>query len=148
MGCDANRTQECTSNILKNDPLIAGLKWHFCLAFIDDTVIFSKIPEKHLSHLEEVLRRISTANLVLKPTKCDLFCKEVQYLGHIVSAQGIRHPLPKSSPYPNLSRMYPPSQDCAATTGSLVGNFAARAYPLTALIRKDITLNSHSRPHR
>ena len=39
--------------------------------------------------LTEVLRRLRKAGLKVKPSKCSLFAKEVEYLGHVVSNQGV-----------------------------------------------------------
>jgi len=47
-----------------------------------------------LQDLEKVFDRLIEANLQLKPSKCHLFQRELVYLGHLVSAEGIR-PDPK-----------------------------------------------------
>ena len=60
-----------------------------CLIFLDDILIFSKTFEEHLSRLG-VFSRLKKHNLKLKPSKCELFMKEVKYLGHIVSENGVQ----------------------------------------------------------
>ena len=60
-----------------------------CLAYIDDTICFSKSFEDHLTDLETVLNRFRLARLKLKPTKCKFFQTRVRFVGHIVSAEGI-----------------------------------------------------------
>lgn len=45
---------------------------------------------EHLTRLEEVFKRVESANLKLKPNKCELFRKETSYLGHVVSEDGIK----------------------------------------------------------
>ncbi|KAI5614965.1 hypothetical protein C0J50_8879, partial [Silurus asotus] len=45
--------------------------------------------EEHLERLEVVFSRLREHGLKLKPQKCSLLRKEVQYLGHVVSAEGI-----------------------------------------------------------
>ena len=69
-----------------------NLKW--CLIYLDDIVIFSKTQEEHIEHLDAVLQRLIDAGLKLKPSKCNLFKKEIVYLGHRVTIKGI-HPNPK-----------------------------------------------------
>ena len=60
------------------------------LVFIDDILIYSKNEEKHL---EKVLQRLREHKLYGKLSKCAFYQKEIQYLGHIISAQGIAaHP--------------------------------------------------------
>ena len=51
--------------------------------------MFSKDFEGHLERLEEVLGRFRAAQLKLKPEKCEIFQRQVHYLGHIVSKDGV-----------------------------------------------------------
>ncbi|GFW00893.1 retrovirus-related Pol polyprotein from transposon 412 [Trichonephila clavipes] len=46
--------------------------------------------EEHLQNIRKVLSKLSDANLKLNPSKCKFFQKEVNYLGHIISAEGVR----------------------------------------------------------
>ena len=46
--------------------------------------------ETSIIRLREVFRRIREAGLKLKPSKCELFREEITYLGHIISARGMR----------------------------------------------------------
>jgi len=59
------------------------------LVFIDDIVIFSATFEEHIEKLELVFERLKEAGLKLKPKKCHLFQRKVNYLGHVISEQGI-----------------------------------------------------------
>ena len=76
------------------DAVLAGLKWNILLVYIDDVLVYSPTFETHLQDLEKVFDRLIEANLQLKPSKCHLFQRELVYLGHLVSAEGIR-PDPK-----------------------------------------------------
>ena len=67
--------------------------FNFTIAYLDDIIIFSKTPQEHLLHIKMVFKKLKSANLSMKKTKCSFFSKEIQYLGHILSATGIR-PLP------------------------------------------------------
>ena len=69
--------------------VLAGLQWKICLVYIDDIIIFSSSIEDHLKQLNEVFTRLRKAGLKLKPKKCHLFKRKVQYLGHVVSESGI-----------------------------------------------------------
>ena len=73
--------QELMTGILKDFP--------FAIAYLDDIIIFSKTPQEHLSHICMVFEKLRTANLSMKKSKCNFFLKEIQYLGHILSATGI-----------------------------------------------------------
>ena len=61
-----------------------------CLIFLDDILIFSSTFDEHLKRLEAVFDKLEKHNLKLKPSKCEFFMREVKYLGHIVSEEGIR----------------------------------------------------------
>ena len=60
-----------------------------CLIYLDDIVVFSSTFEEHIERLEAVFRRLQTNNLKLKASKCEFFKREVTYLGHVVSKEGI-----------------------------------------------------------
>ena len=70
--------------------VLAGLQWEICLVYIDDIIIFSKTVEDHLTQLDIVYSRLKSAGLKLKPKKCNLFRKKVQYLDHVLSDEGIQ----------------------------------------------------------
>ena len=59
------------------------------LVYLDDILIYAETPEQLLDILNEVLKRLAAAGLKCKPSKCSLFSKQVNYLGHIVSKEGI-----------------------------------------------------------
>lgn len=52
--------------------ILRGLESRFALIYIDDIIIFSKSIKEHLTHLEEVFRRLRKANVKLNPKKCSL----------------------------------------------------------------------------
>ena len=72
------------------DMVLAGVQWSNCLIYLDDIIIVGKTFKHHLQNVREVFKRLREAGLKLKPSKCDLCCKQVEFLGHIVSADGIR----------------------------------------------------------
>ena len=83
--CNAPSTfQRCMELVLR------GMQWKILLVYLDDIIVFSSDFEQHVSNLEEVLERLSEAGLKLKPSKCEFFRKEVSFLGHVVTAAGIK----------------------------------------------------------
>lgn len=60
------------------------------MIFFDDILVFSKTWEEHLHHLEEVLYILERESLYAKESKCEFGMTELLYLGHIISADGIR----------------------------------------------------------
>ena len=70
--------------------VLRGLEWDICLVYIDDLILFSRTFEEHLLHLEQVFSRLREANVRLKPSKCHFVQPQVEYPGHIISAEGLR----------------------------------------------------------
>jgi len=66
------------------DMILAGEKWQICLVYLDDVIVFSRSPEEHLQHLDEVLTLLGKAGVTLKARKCHFFQEEVEYLGHVI----------------------------------------------------------------
>ena len=67
-----------------------GLHDECAMPFLDDVIVFSASFEDHVQHLKTVLQRLREKGLKLKASKCELFKKEVKYLGRIVSKEGYR----------------------------------------------------------
>jgi hypothetical protein len=61
----------------------------FVLVFIDDILIYSKNREEHESHIKLVLQEQREHQHYAKFSKCDFFQKQVHYLGHVISKQGV-----------------------------------------------------------
>ncbi len=80
------------------------LNFTHLLIYLDDIIIFSKSFNEHLARLQLVFDRLREHGLKLKPSKCQLVRKEVQYLGHLVSAEGIRTDPEKISKVKNWER--------------------------------------------
>jgi hypothetical protein len=61
----------------------------FVVVFIDDILIYSRSMEEHEEHLGIVLQRLREHQLYAKFHKCEFWIKEVPFLGHVVSPEGI-----------------------------------------------------------
>ena len=82
----------------------------FAMGYLDDIIIFSETEEEHLQHLEIIFERLRKAKLKLKLQKCNFFKRHIQYLGHLISSEGI-HPLPeKLESIKNMSTPSSPKQ--------------------------------------
>ena len=82
--CNAPATFSRVMNLV-----LRGLTWDIVLAFLDDIIVLGKSFTDHLNNIKEVLTRLRSYRLKLKPSKCVLFQKEVEFLGRWVSNTGL-----------------------------------------------------------
>ena len=124
------------------DLVLTGLNFEICLVYLDDIVLFSTTPEEHLGRLTQVLERLKQANLKLKPSKCRLMQKQVEFLGHVISGDGIATDPEKT----RLVEEWPEPTNIKQLRGYLgltgyyrrfVRDYAKIAAPLHRLTRKD-----------
>ncbi|KAG8485842.1 hypothetical protein CXB51_019233 [Gossypium anomalum] len=62
----------------------------FVVVFIDDILVYSETEAKHDEHLRTVLQVLREKELYAKFSKCEFWLREVTFLGHVVSAEGIK----------------------------------------------------------
>ena len=114
----------------------------FAMTYLDDIIIFSNSEEEHLAHIEEIFRRLEAADLKMKRSKCDFFKKHIHYLGHLISADGIR-PLKdkldtiQDMPAPRSSKEVKQFLGLAGYYRKFVPRFADLSRPLARLTCKD-----------
>ena len=70
--------------------VLEDIVWDKCLVYLDDIVAFGKCFSAVYINLIAVFERLRSANLKLKPKKCELFQTELEDLGHTVSREGIK----------------------------------------------------------
>ena len=68
---------------------LGDLNLHCCIIYLDDIVIFSKDLASHLERLEAVFWKLEEADLNVKPSKCELFWRQLVYLGYVISSEGV-----------------------------------------------------------
>jgi len=62
----------------------------FCVAYLDNILIFSQNLEDHRRHIRTILRRVEETRLTLKASKCEFHTTGTEYLGYVISPKGLR----------------------------------------------------------
>ena len=124
---------------------LGELNLTYCLIYLDDVIVFSDTPEEHLWRMHVVFNRLCEHDLKLKPSKCEVFKSEINYLAHHVSQKGV---LPSKKNLESIAECLPP--DTYTKVESFVGlvghyrhfikgfaKIAAPLYDLTSGDNKD-----------
>ena len=113
------------------------------LAFLDDTLVFSKTREEHIKHVREVLTRLRKQKLYAKLSKCEFFRDQVEFLGHQIGANG----LSVSQDKIDAVRDWPPCKNETEVRSFLgfanfyrrfVKNYSLIALPLSELTKNEV----------
>lgn len=70
--------------------ILSGLTPRKCLVYLDDIVIFSASLQEHINQLKEVFERLKEADVKVQLDKNKFLRKELNYLGHIITPDGIK----------------------------------------------------------
>ena len=69
---------------------LGELNLTYCLIYLDDVIVFSHTEEEHLERMRVIFDRLREHDLKLKPSKCEVFKTEINYLAHHVSKKGVQ----------------------------------------------------------
>src|SRR6187399_457173 len=115
----------------------------FVVVFIDDILIYSRNEEEHEEHLRLVLEKLREHQLYVKFRKCEFWLKELGFLGHVISGEGIAVDPVKVQAVTEW--LAPTSIGEIRSFLGLAGyyrrfkeNFSKIAKPMTTLLKKEI----------
>ena len=124
---------------------LGELNLTYCLIYLDDIIVFSHTEEEHLERMRIIFDRLREHGLKLKPSKCEVFKTEINYLAHHVSKKGVQ---PSKKNLESIAQCPPP--DTYTKVKSFVGlvghyrrfikgfaKIAAPLYDLTSGENKD-----------
>jgi hypothetical protein len=121
--------------------LFSEEKGNFVFNYLGDVVVYSRSMQEHADHLRVVLGKLQEYGFTLNPDKITIAASEIKYLGHLLSARGIRV-LPERT---QAIQSYPPPKNLRTLrrfigmTGfyaRFIPDYSRRAAPLHALKRK------------
>ena len=64
------------------ETVLAGFNWRICFIYLDDIIVIGRTFDHMIKNLDEVLLKLEGTGLKLKPRKCQLFAKQVEFLAH------------------------------------------------------------------
>jgi hypothetical protein len=131
-------TFQTMMNAILKDFIDAGV----CEVYMDDILIFTKTMKGHREIVKQILQRLRENDLYLKPQKCFFEKKEVEYLGVIVSAEGVRMDPKKVKgvqdwPKPTTVKQLQSFLGFANFYRRFINGFSGIAGPLHKLLRKE-----------
>ena len=131
--------QRVMNNILR------GLQNEICFVYLDDVIIFSTSLQEHLDKLKKVFTRLRNSKFKIQLDKSEFLRKEVQYLGHIVSKDGVKPNQDKinavkSFPIPKTTKMIKSFLGLVGYYRRFIKDFAKITKPMTRCLKKDIKI--------
>ena len=115
----------------------------FVLVYLDDVLCLSRTPDEHLNHLRLIFEKLREHRLQAKLTKCKFLRKELKFLGHILTEDGIKPDPAKIQtlldwPFPSTALGLSQFLGLAVYFRKFIPNFSRVAAPLYHLIKKTV----------
>lgn len=126
--------------------VLSGLQGLHCYIYLDDCIVYSHDLETHIQKLEAVFSKLREANLKLQPDKCEFLRREVAYLGHVITDNGVSPNPDKVKAISQFPTLKTPKdvKSFLGLTGyyrRFIENFSHITKPLTSLLKKDVSFH-------
>ena len=112
--------------------------------YIDDIVVAGTSVDDHLANLEKVMARLLSAGLTVRKSKCVFAASSIEYLGHVIDAEGL-HPSEekvraiRDAPEPQSVSQLKSFLGILNYYSKFLPNLSVTLYPLYRLLCKDVT---------
>lgn len=114
----------------------------FTFIYMDDVIVFSKDKDKHLEHLRMIFERLREANLSVNLKKCSFLKKSIEYLGHIVTEEGVKANPEKvravmEMPEPTSKKELSSLNGLCNYLSNFIPHLSTLVYPITKIMKKN-----------
>jgi hypothetical protein len=115
----------------------------FVVVFIDDILVYSRNEAEHTKHLHTVLQRLRDHQLYAKLSKCEFWLREIKFLGHTISQNGVSVGPEKVQEVmnwkpPTTVRQIRSFLGLAGYYRRFIPDFSRIAKPMTKLLKKGV----------
>ena len=133
------------------ESMLSDFNYRNLLIYLDNILLYASSIEEMITNLETVLTRLEEQGLKLKPSKCHLFKQKINYLGHVVSEDGVSCDPEKTDaidnwPTPDSETKLRSFLGLASYYRRMVPGFSKIASPLHALLRKQTKKHGKKTP--
>lgn len=117
-----------------------------CVVYLDDILIFSSSLKEHVISVQKVLDKLREHNLKIQINKCNFFAKETEYLGHVLTTEGVK---PNNKKIEAIQKLQLPEttkqiKSFLGITGyfrKFIRDYAKIAEPMTRYLKKNTRIN-------
>lgn len=119
-----------------------------CVVYMDDILIFSTSLQEHIVNIRKIFNKLSEHNLKVQFNKCSFLKKETEFLGHVLTNEGIK-PNPNKIKCINEYSLPTSEKQLRGFLGAtgyyrkFIEGYARLAQPMTKYLKKGNTINSH-----
>lgn len=119
-----------------------------CVVYLDDILIFSTSLEEHLTNVKDIFRTLRKAGLKVQVDKCSFLSKETEYLGHILTPNGVK-PNPKKIKtiqdlkLPTTQKQIKSFLGVTGYYRKFIKDYAKVAYSMTKYLKKNEKVNTN-----
>src|SRR5205814_1755364 len=115
----------------------------FCVAYIDDILIYSRTLEERIEHVRKILKKLLEHGLYVKLEKCQFHVQEIEFLGYVLSPEGVsiskeRIAMIVEWPVPASMHDIQVFLGFANFYRRFIEGYSRVVLPLTALLRKNV----------
>lgn len=136
---------------LKNGPatfqramnhVLNGLVGEVCYVYLDDIIIVGCNLENHIENLCKVLKRLAQFNLKIQLDKCEFLRRETEFLGHLITQNGVRPNPDKVQkiiewPLPTTQKQVKQFLGLAGYYRRFIKDYSKITKPMTKFLKKD-----------